>query len=134
MAWFVNPLASRPPIILCPPLDLVHRCERSPCKMLSKTLDSALAARIFTLPSVPIFSVEGAETIKFTSNRLAAEIGDLEEYSAKWLMRNFIPRRTQFPIQASLGSAHIRPHDRGVPRPAMADASNLADLHTNRGA
>ena len=119
MAWFVKPLDSRPPIIPCPPLDLVHRHERSPCRMPCKTLDSALATRIFTLPSLPIFSVGAAGTIKVTGNRLAAAIGALEECSAKRLMRSVIPRGTQFPIQASLGSVYIRPRDRGIPRPVM---------------
>ena len=90
MAWLVKPLDSRPPIIPCPPLDLVHRHERSPCRMPCKTLDSALATQIFTLSSLPIFSVGAAGIIKVTGNRLAAAIGALEECSAKRLMRSVI--------------------------------------------
>ena len=90
--------------------------------MPCEALDSALTIRIFTLPILPIFSIGAAGTIKVTSNRLAAAIGALEESSAKRLMRSVIPRGTQFPIQALLGSANARPHYRGVATSAMADA------------
>lgn len=68
--------------------------------MPCKTLDSAPTARIFTLPSPPIFSVGAARTIKFTGNRLADAIGALEERLVKWLMRSVILRGTRSPIQA----------------------------------
>lgn len=74
----------------CPPLDLVHCHERAPCRMPCKTLESALTAGIFTLPSLPISSVGAARNIKFTGDRLADAIGALEERLAKRLTESVI--------------------------------------------
>jgi len=41
MVEFVKPLANRPPIIPCPPLDLMHHHARPPCRMPCKALARA---------------------------------------------------------------------------------------------
>ena len=62
----------------------------------------------------PSLSIGSARIIALTSNRLAAATGTLEECSANRLRISVIPRGTQFPVQAALGSAYTRPHDRAA--------------------
>jgi len=70
----------------------------------------------------PRLGVGAAGTIEVTSNRLTAVIGALKKCSAKRLVVNIVPRGSQFPILAWLGSEYIRPRDRPIATSAMADA------------
>ena len=83
---------------LCPHLNLAHHHDRSDRRIPLQMLNSTLTPRISTLLSLPIFSVEEAGAVNFTSDRLADNIGALDERSAKRLMRSVIPQGTQFPI------------------------------------
>ena len=77
-----------PPILLT--LCTVRNVRGAECPARHLTAPSTL--RIFTLPSLPIFSVEAAGTVKFTSNRRADAIGALDECSAKPHEKRYISR------------------------------------------
>ena len=79
---------------LCSHLNLAHLYDRSDRRMPLKILDSTFTPRISTLLSPPIFSVEEAGTVNFTSNRLADASGAFDECSAKRFMGSVIIRGT----------------------------------------
>lgn len=62
---------------LCPHLNLAHLHDRSDRSTPLKMLDSTLTARISTLPSLPMFSVEEAEIVNFISDSSPIQLAPL---------------------------------------------------------